>query len=55
VPLSSKEKRFRISGNNILRILETYREEVIGGWREMHNEEFNNLYFSLYIITVIKT
>jgi hypothetical protein len=28
------------------RIFEPKREEIIGGWRKVHNEELHNLYFS---------
>jgi hypothetical protein len=31
------------------------REEVVGGWRRLHNEELHNLYASLCIIRVIKS
>jgi hypothetical protein len=31
------------------------REEVMGGWRRLHNEELHNLYTSVYIIRVIKS
>jgi hypothetical protein len=30
-------------------------EEVAGGWRSLHNEEFHNLYTSPDIIRVIKS
>jgi hypothetical protein len=30
------------------------RDEVIGGWRKLHNEELHNLYFLLSIIRMIK-
>jgi hypothetical protein len=30
------------------------RDEVAGGWRELHNEEFTNLYSSPRIIRMIK-
>jgi hypothetical protein len=30
------------------------REEVVGGWRRLHNEEIHNLYASPDIIRVIK-
>jgi hypothetical protein len=30
------------------------REEVAGGWREMHNEELHNVYASKNIIRVIR-
>jgi hypothetical protein len=29
--------------------------EVVGGWRTLHNGEFNNLYSSPYIIRMIKS
>jgi hypothetical protein len=31
------------------------RDEVTGGWRKLHNEEFHNLYSSPSIIRVIKS
>jgi hypothetical protein len=31
------------------------RDERIGGWRKVHNEELHNLYSSSIIITVIKS
>jgi len=34
-------------------VLET--EEVVGGWRRLHNEELHNLFASLYIIRAIKS
>jgi hypothetical protein len=30
------------------------RDEVIGGWRKLHNEELHNLYCSPGIIRIIK-
>jgi hypothetical protein len=30
-------------------------DEVIGGWRKLHNEEFHNLYCSPSIIRIIKS
>jgi hypothetical protein len=30
----------------VLRISETKRDEIIGGWRKLHNEEVHSLYFS---------
>jgi hypothetical protein len=41
--------------NRVLRrIFRHEREEVVGGWRRLHNEELNNLYASPNIIRVIK-
>jgi hypothetical protein len=37
------------------RIFGPKQAEVIGGWRELHNEEFYNLYSSPSIITMIKS
>jgi hypothetical protein len=37
------------------RIFGPKRDEVIEGWREMHNEEFHNLYCSPSTIRIIKT
>jgi hypothetical protein len=35
------------------RIFEPQRDEVIGGWRKLHNEEFHNLYSLLNIIIIM--
>jgi hypothetical protein len=41
--------------NSILRrIFGPRREEVVGGWRRLHNEELRNLYDSPNLIRVIK-
>jgi hypothetical protein len=37
------------------RIFGSKREEVVGGWRRLHNEELHNLYASSNIIRVIKS
>jgi hypothetical protein len=40
--------------NRVLRrIFGLKREEVVGGWRRMHNEELYNLYTSPHIIRII--
>jgi hypothetical protein len=36
------------------RIFGPKRDEVIGGWRELHNEELHGLYSSPSIIRVVK-
>jgi hypothetical protein len=38
-----------------MRVFGPQREEVVGGWRRLHNEELHNSYTSSYIITVIKS
>jgi hypothetical protein len=41
--------------NRVLRrIFGPKRDEVMGGWRKLHNEEFQNLYSSPSIIRMIK-
>jgi hypothetical protein len=37
------------------RIFGPKRDEVIGGWRKLHNEELHNLYGSPSIIRIIKS
>jgi hypothetical protein len=37
------------------RIFGPKRDEVIGGWRKLHNEELHNLYCSPSIIRIIKS
>ena len=42
--------------NRVLRrIFGPKRDEVTGEWRKLHNEEFNDLYFSPNIVRVIKS
>jgi hypothetical protein len=42
--------------NRVLRrIFEPKRDEVTGGWRELHNEELHNLYSCPNIIRMIKS
>jgi hypothetical protein len=42
--------------NRVLRrIFMSKREEVVGDWRKLHNEELHNLYPSPNIISVIKS
>ena len=37
------------------RIFEPKRDEVVGEWRKLHNEELSDLYSSSNIIRVIKS
>jgi hypothetical protein len=42
-----EEYRLRLLENRVLRrIFGPKREEVMGGWRRLHNEELHNLYAS---------
>jgi hypothetical protein len=44
---------FRMFQNSVMRrIFGPKREEVVGGWRRMHNEELRNLYASPNIDSV---
>ena len=50
------ERRLRVFENRVLRrIFGPKRDEVIGEWRKLHNEELNNLYSSPNIVRVIKS
>jgi hypothetical protein len=50
------EYRLRVFENRVLRkICVPKRDEMTGGWRKLHNEEFHNLYSSPNIITMIKS
>jgi hypothetical protein len=51
-----EEHRLRVLENRVLRkIFGLKRDEVIGCWRKLHNEELHNLYFSPSIIRMIKS
>ena len=51
-----EERKLRISENRVLRIISgAKRYEVTGEWRKVHNEELNDLYFSLNIVRLIKS
>jgi hypothetical protein len=48
--------RLRVFENRVLRrICGPKRDEVMGGWRKLHNEELHNLYYSPSIIRMIKS
>jgi hypothetical protein len=38
-----------------MRIFGPKGDEVVGGWRKLHNEELQNLYSSLIIIRMTKS
>jgi hypothetical protein len=51
-----EEHRLRVFENRVLRrIFVPKRDEVIGGWRKLHNEELLKLYSSPSIIRIIKS
>jgi hypothetical protein len=41
--------------NRVLRIFGPKRDEVIGEWRKLHNEELHDLYSSTSIIRLMKS
>jgi hypothetical protein len=48
--------RLRVLENRVWRrIFRPKRDEVTGGWRQLHNEELHNLYSSPSIIRMIKS
>jgi hypothetical protein len=51
-----EEHRLRVFENRVLRrIFGPKRDEVTGGWRQLHNEELHKLYSSPSIIRMIKS
>jgi len=51
-----EEHRLRVFENRVLRrIFEPMRDEVIGEWRQLHNEEVHDLYSSANSFWVIKS
>jgi hypothetical protein len=55
-PLTLREEhRLRVFENRMLRrLFRPKRDEVIGGWRKLHNEELHGLYSPPSIVRVIK-
>jgi hypothetical protein len=50
-----EEHRLRVFENRVLkRIFGPKREEMVEGWRKLHNEVLHNLYSSPNIIRIIK-
>jgi hypothetical protein len=49
-----KEHKLTVLDNRVLRAFRLRRDEVAGGWRKMHNEEFN-LYSSPSKIRMTKS
>jgi hypothetical protein len=51
-----EEQRLRVYENRVLtKISGPKMDEVIGGWRKLHNKEVHNLYSSPSIIRAIKS
>jgi hypothetical protein len=51
-----EEHRLRVFENRVLRrIFVPKRDEVMEGWRKLHNEELRDSYSSPGIITIIKS
>jgi len=51
-----EEHRLRVFENRVLRrIFGPKRDEVMGEWRKLHNEEVNDLYSSPNTVQVIKS
>ena len=51
-----EERKVRVFENKVLRrIFGPRREEVMGEWRRLHNEELNDVYCSPNIVRVIKS
>jgi hypothetical protein len=55
-PLTLREEhRLRVFEKRVLRIFGLKRNEVMGVWRKLHNEELHNLYSSPSTILMIKS
>jgi hypothetical protein len=51
-----EEHRLRVIENSVLRkIFGPKRDEVVGGWRKLHNEELHNFYCSPSLIRINKS
>jgi hypothetical protein len=51
-----EEHRLRVFDNKVLRrIFGLKRDEVMGGWRKLHNEELHDMYSLPSIIRMIKS
>jgi hypothetical protein len=48
-------RKDKVEKRVLRRISATKRDEMVGGWRKLHNEELHNLYSSPSIIRIIKS
>jgi hypothetical protein len=54
--ISMKEHRLRVFENRMFKIVfGPNRDEIIQGWRKLHNEDLHNLNFASSIIRMIKS
>jgi hypothetical protein len=55
-PTLREEHRLRVFENRVLRrIFRSKRDEVMAGWRKLHNKELTDFYSSSVIIIIIKS
>jgi hypothetical protein len=55
LPLKEKYRRRVFENRMLRRIFRPKRDEIIGGWRKLHNEELHNLHSSQRIIRMMKS
>jgi hypothetical protein len=53
--VQGKEYYFLVYSAMLRRICGPKRDEVMGGWRKLHNEELNDLYSLPNIVPVMKS
>jgi hypothetical protein len=54
-PILREEHGLSVSANRTLRIFGPKKDEVMGGWRKMHNEELHNVFSSPSVIRMIES